>query len=513
MCFPKILCFPRSPKTHPPDPNNPDKFRKNGGGVLIAIRHDLDIVSTKLEFSCSAEILGITLKFKDGRKIILCSFYRVGNLGSDNHDEFCDYVRKARRRRGVCGIVVAGDLNMPDIDWDNYSSPKPVDQLFLDSFSNYGLEQLVDCPTHIKGNLLDVVLSDKSQIIFNLSVSDMNKPCKSDHFVINFKIRAKVKRIKTAKRDALNFKRADWVSLNASLRDVNWEHALVGDIENSWCTFKSLLSLKVNEHVPKIKIGGKVQPPWFDAETHQSCRKKERLHNIYKSTEDPVLRKERYLKFSNSRKDFKNLVSKKLGESFDDDDDSNLITKKFWSYVKATSKNTRIPEMVHLNDVFKTDHTDQAYLFNNYFQQQFSEPSDYDIPVNYGVHDNWHIDFNQFHVKNILKHLNPNKAVGPDNINGKVLKYCCNALSVPLSILFQKSYSSGTLPSDWKLANIVPVHKKGSKSDVENYRPISLTSLVVKVMERIVRDQLMQKCNNLLDPRQHGFLAGKSCST
>ena len=97
----KIFRLDRSPKTHPPDPNNPDKFRKNGGGVLIAIRRDLDIVSTKLDFSCSAEILGITLKFKDGRKIILCSFYRVGNLGVDNHNEFCDYVRKARRRRGV----------------------------------------------------------------------------------------------------------------------------------------------------------------------------------------------------------------------------------------------------------------------------------------------------------------------------------------------------------------------------------------------------------------------------
>ena len=169
--------------------------------------------------------------------------------------------------------------------------------------------------------------------------------------------------------------------------------------------------------------------------------------------------------------------------------------------------------MVHLNDVFKTDHTDQAHLFNNYFQQQFSEPSSYDIPVNDGVHDDWHIDFNHFRINNILKHLNPNKALGPDNINGKVLKYCCNALSVPLSILFHKSYSSGSLPLDWKLANVVPVHKKGSKSDVQNYRPISLTSLVVKVMERIVRDELMQKCNNLLDSRQHGFLPGKSCST
>ena len=509
----KIFRLDRSPKTHPPDRSNPNKFRKYGGGVLIAVRRDLDVISTKLEFTCSAELLGITLKFNDGRKIILCSFYRVGTLGIDNHREFCDYIRKARRRRGVCGIVVAGDLNMPEIDWGNFSSPKPVDQLFLDTFSNFGLEQLVNGPTHSKGNILDLVLTDKSRLITDLNVIDANKPCKSDHCAINFKLRAKVKRIKMVKREVFNFKRADWVSLNDSLREVNWERELAGDISSAWATFKSILSSKVCDHVPKIKVGGRVQPPWFDAETHQLCRKKERLHTDYKNTENPELQRKRYLKFSSCRKDFKNLVSKKLGESFEDDDDANLITKRFWSYVKATSNNTRIPEMVHLNDVFKTDPIEQAQLFNSYFQEQFSEPSAYSIPIEFGQHDEWHIDFGPVRVLGVLKNLNPSKALGPDKISGKVLKNCCHTLNVPLSILFRKSYSSGILPSEWKLANVVPVHKKGSKSDVQNYRPISLTSLVVKVMERIVRDELMNQCSGLLDPRQHGFLPQKSCST
>ncbi|MCP4493849.1 MAG: hypothetical protein GY820_42090 [Gammaproteobacteria bacterium] len=63
--------------------------------------------------------------------------------------------------------------------------------------------------------------------------------------------------------------------------------------------------------------------------------------------------------------------------------------------------------------------------------------------------------------------------MGPDKIHGKVLKNCARSLSIPLSILFKISYYSGILPTDWKLAHIVPVHKKGSKSEVENYRPIS----------------------------------------
>ena len=113
----------------------------------------------------------------------------------------------------------------------------------------------------------------------------------------------------------------------------------------------------------------------------------------------------------------------------------------------------------------------------------------------------------------ILKNLNPNKAKGPDKIHGLVLKNCAKSVSKPLSLLFKKTYDCGTIPEEWKTALIVPVHKKGSKSDVKNYRPISLTCIVMKVMERIVRDEIMNRCGHLIDTRQHGFLQNKSCTT
>ena len=471
-------------------------------------------MSTRVDSSCPAEVLGITLKLKDGRKIILCSYYRVGTLGVENHRVFCDYVRKVRRRRGVSGIIISGDLNLPGIDWDDFNSQNALEQSFLDSFSNFGFEQLIRCPTHKGGNILDLILTDLSTQVFDIVVTDERKPCKSDHFSMSFKIRARVKRLKTPKREVLNFKRANWALLNSALNEVDWEGELSGDIDTAWTTFKATLSCKVDNCIPKIKIGGKILPPWFDAETHQMCRKKERLHTLYKTTEDPVHKTQRYVEFSKCRKDFKNLVSRKLGESFEDDADPNLITKKFWSYVKATSNNTRIPELINLGEVFRTDHKEQAELFNIHFKGQFSDASHYNIPVNhFDPNDEWHIDFSSSRIQTILRNLNPNKAIGPDKIHGMVLKNCSQSLALPLSILFRKSYSLGTLPSEWKLAHVVPVHKKGSKADAENYRPISLTSLVVKVMERIVRDDLMARCHHLVDNRQHGFLPEKSCST
>ena len=72
---------------------------------------------------------------------------------------------------------------------------------------------------------------------------------------------------------------------------------------------------------------------------------------------------------------------------------------------------------------------------------------------------------------------------------------------------------SGCIPKDWKVANIVPVHKKGSKENIENYRPISLTSLVMKTFERIIKDEILLRTSDMLDKRQHGFLSKKSCTT
>ena len=312
----------RSPKTHPPDPKDPKKFRKNGGCVFIGIRRDLDIKSTKVEVRCAGEIVGISLKFNDGRNIIICSYYRVGTLGIDNHDEFTHFVKKVRSRRGVSGIVIAGDLNLSKTNWDSYSTTDNIEQAFLDSFSNFGLEQLINGPTHKFGKTLDLVLTDKPGLISNPSVSDSKLPCFSDHFCVSFNINCSFKRIKVPKREVYNYKRANWEALNDDLNCVYWNSKLNGDVHEDWQSFKNILYELMDLHIPKVKIGGICQPSWFDAETHQLCREKERLHQKYKSTDDPDLRLSRYLKFSTARKKFKDIVSKKIDKSFQDDEDS-----------------------------------------------------------------------------------------------------------------------------------------------------------------------------------------------
>ena len=123
------------------------------------------------------------------------------------------------------------------------------------------------------------------------------------------------------------------------------------------------------------------------------------------------------------------------------------------------------------------------------------------------------IDFNRNRVHKHLSNINSNKASGPDGIHGKILKNCSGSLAYPLSLILKVSYNTGSLPKEWKLANVVPIHKKGGKDDIKNYRPISLTCLVMKLFERILKEELLLRTSHLLDSRQHGFLNLKSCST
>ena len=112
-----------------------------------------------------------------------------------------------------------------------------------------------------------------------------------------------------------------------------------------------------------------------------------------------------------------------------------------------------------------------------------------------------------------MQNLNVNKACGPDQIPGIVLKRCSDTLAEPLSIIFNIVYNTGIVPAEWKLTNVVPVFKKGEKKSVKNYRPISLTCICSKIMDRIVQEEILNRTSHLIDRRQHGFLESKSCTT
>ena len=118
-------------------------------------------------------------------------------------------------------------------------------------------------------------------------------------------------------------------------------------------------------------------------------------------------------------------------------------------------------------------------------------------------------------IAKLLSNLNVSKAAGPDSLRPMVLKELGQVIEPAISIIFQVSLDSGTAPSDWKKAQVCPLFKKGDKTDLANYRRISLTCILCKTMEHIIASNLCKHFNqnNIIYAFQHGFHEKKSCET
>ena len=114
-----------------------------------------------------------------------------------------------------------------------------------------------------------------------------------------------------------------------------------------------------------------------------------------------------------------------------------------------------------------------------------------------------------------IRDMKDNKSPGVDGIPPKLLLEIVEQISIPLATVFNLSLEEGIVPLEWKEANIIPLFQKGSRNKSENYRPVSLTSVICKLLERLIKDHLGDFLvkNKLINPSQHGFLKARSCLT
>ena len=177
--------------------------------------------------------------------------------------------------------------------------------------------------------------------------------------------------------------------------------------------------------------------------------------------------------------------------------DSSTSKKRFWSYIKIKRKdNTGVALLEDGGNVY-TDAKYKACILNNQFQSVFTTEDLSNIPrLDYSVYPSIQdLDFSTHGIQLLLERLDPTKAPGPDHIPTKVIKLCANVIAPVLQIIYSQSLKYATLPQDWLSANITPVFKKGNRSTAANYRPISLTSVLCKVMEHIIFHHIMSYFN------------------
>ena len=129
------------------------------------------------------------------------------------------------------------------------------------------------------------------------------------------------------------------------------------------------------------------------------------------------------------------------------------------------------------------------------------------------------IDLTEDMVLKKLKKLKVNKSPGPDAIHPRVIQEIAESITVPITLIFKTSLQLKELPDQWKHASVCAIFKKGNKTKPQNYRPVSLTSIICKTLESLVRDHIIEhmKLNNLFSEKQFGFISGDrqpcNCST
>ena len=253
--------------------------------------------------------------------------------------------------------------------------------------------------------------------------------------------------------------------------------------------------------------------PWFNKELKRLVRTKTKLYKKAKTSGNWTKYKEHQKickrAFQTAENNFvNNTINKGLEEK---------NSKPFWRYIKSKKSDNIGVSPLKDKGKLVSESKKKAEILLNQFKSVFTIDNNKDIPdmkkrVGDSVND---IKIDENEVEKLLEKIQPHKASGPDEIPNIVLKMCSKSLAPGITALFQKSLDTGELPKDWTDANITPVFKKGDKHAAENYRPVSLTSVLSKVLEHIVCHHLHAhfEKNNILTDVNHGFRKGFSCET
>ena len=477
-----------------------------GGGLLVYSRngikvkpYDLDS-QNKFNQYCHFQVLGEN----KAETLDLCLVYRSPNSTEENTGHLCNLIQKNPN----CTFI--GDFNLPDIDWSNKTSGKKGRKLLETTEDNF-IEQVIEFPTHIKGNTLDLCLTNRPQNILN--ITSLGNLGNSDHALIQIDFLFSAKFIQTDEM-VLDWRRGDINGLKNFLDTQDWEAKLGNKTtDEAWSEFTTTVNQGTSKFIPLIKRRQPGNPPWMSRHVKRICNKKKRHWITYLNYRT----QENYNQYKISENEAKKVV-KKAKKQYEKKIAFGNNKRKFDSYVKNKTKNkSGIGPLKH-NNTIVTDDGEMATLLNNFFSSVFTREDTTNIPTMPTLPSNSVLNtvrFNASDVEKKIEKLKQTCSSGPDNICSKILKTSPTSMSVALTIIYNKSMTSGFVPTAWKEANVTPIFKKGLKCSVENYRPVSLTSIPCRVMESIIRDTIVNHLldNTLINDSQHGFMKNKSCAT
>lgn len=500
--------------------------------VISSMVSSISEISLPIDFQ---EACLLEVKLKNYDKLLFGCFYRSPsptNTSTENNEKL-NMLIKTVTSQNFSHFCFVGDFNFKNINWESCSTllnETSKEALFLEALKDSYLHQHVLEPTRARGNddpsILDLVLTNEEMHISDLQY---HAPLgKSDHSVISFIYNCYVDYGKPQQRFA--YHKGDYHAMKEYLTASSWSEKFMQenahlDVEKTWSVFKETMHILRDKFVPKLdtqtawKKKGKIPIP---KTLREAIRKKKISHRKWITNRRRASTSDQDRKaFNKARNSVKSLM-RKFKRQYEKDiaGSAKNNPKLFWSHVrgKLKTKSGIAPLIDKNNGNVKTfDDAGKANILQKQYASVFTnEPTD-NIPslekrTSALIND---LDLSKEIVESEIKKLNLNKVCGPDEISARMLSELIDHISAPIALIFQKSLRQGCLPKDWKLAYISAIFKKGNRHMAENYRPISLTSIVCKLMESLVKAEVMSHLenHNLLSNKQHGFVKGRSTTT
>ena len=525
-----------------------DRSDRVRGGAAIYLHNSL---VADLSRSFSNSYCEAAMVFNKHSNSVLVSIYRPPLAPFEKFSECMQVIEAFIAETPVHSpeVLIAGDFNFPAIDWDSCSIPTgaSISQsdrhsalLLLNFADEQLLEQIVREPTRANKNILDLVFTNNSSMIHDISISNT---IKSDHDIVRLSLLhpefqlnppGKPEYRPSCLLDDINFNSANWDDIRAELSTVDWGpvvHCSQSDQDLAWKQFEDTIANVCKKHAPlhsrnvssSAKSNGLPRPRFL------LLRCKRRLNGRINAIKYSKLRGVNMAKLSRLQ-DERSAIELQMRDELKGErakKELNALSKikknpkAFYSFAKQNSSyKPPVGPLVDGTEELQSDPATMANILQEQYQKAFSDPENGkgdsfpDVPPKTDqILDDVRICAQD--VLDAIAEMSQSSSPGPDKFPATILIECREILAEPIACMWQYSMDSGKIADLFKLQSITPVFKKGSRAKAVNYRPVSLTSHLVKLFERIVRKRMVTfiEDNRMFTASQHGFRSGRNCLT
>lgn len=504
-------------------PNGYTLFRKDridrlGGGVLLLVRDELSphnfFIPEHIERY--EDSVWCVVQVPSSQRLLVGCIYRSPSSNAENDNKLCTLFNFATDA-GHDYRILLGDFNSPNIDWKLMSASSSSGQILVDNVLNNCLSQMVHIPTR-GDNILDLAFVNDPSFVSSVQVE--NEFPGSDHKVVTVALSfAAPSRSNLQTNDTFfRFSRADWPLYRLLLEQNDWDKVFRADnVDVAWSTLKDYILTAANAAIPRASKNKKIGGVPLSGSVRRAFRsRKKTFHSLSGSTTalacelreqaDGNLRQA----INESRKRFESIIAAQCKSN----------PKQFWGHIRsAYASKPKITAVIDSDGQMTRTDEDTAQVFNNFFISVFNKDDAENLNPKSVTTRTIH-NLNSFNItlesiQNVFMSLPPFSSPGPDGIQNVLLKEGGTCLLLAVKNFFSHIISDGLLPMEWKKATVVPIFKKGTRSDCKNYRPISLTCTLCKVFERLLKDVMLDFLlkNDLLNHSQHGFVPNRSCGS